>query len=271
MPEISPTQFPAARPLFASLEKTHALVAAAFDANLPARIFVDDLAAPSLGVMVYNSRVLCAGRLTGIDSLSDWFHADLIPAHRAAGNDAYLVCFSGDDWKAACEGLFHDSTIYHGERQYYEIQDFRLEAPPALPDGFSMRFVSPELVASGLAGLDILREEMCSERVSVDDFLAHSFGVCLVYENEVAGWCLSEYNVGNRCEIGIATLEKHQRRGLATLSTQHFLTEAYRRGYTRVGWDCWARNIASCATAVKAGLTFVEQSPALVAVISEQQ
>lgn len=41
MPEISPTQFSAARPLFASLEKTHALVAAAFEANLPARIFME--------------------------------------------------------------------------------------------------------------------------------------------------------------------------------------------------------------------------------------
>lgn len=53
MPEISPTQFPAARPLFASLEQTHALVAATFEANLSARIFVDDVAAPSMGVMVY--------------------------------------------------------------------------------------------------------------------------------------------------------------------------------------------------------------------------
>lgn len=210
------------------------------------------------------------GRSTGGDSLSDWFHSELIPAHRAAANDAYLVCFSGDEWKAALERLFHDGTIYHGERQYYEIQDFHLDAPLPLPDGFSMRLISPEFISSGIAGLDILREEMCSERVSVDDFLANSFGVCLVYEDEVAGWCPSEYNVGNRCEIGIATLEKHQRKGLATLSTQHFLAEAYRLGYTRVGWDCWARNIASCATAAKAGLAFVEQYPALVAVIDEQ-
>jgi RimJ/RimL family protein N-acetyltransferase len=77
---------------------------------------------------------------------------------------------------------------------------------------------------------------------------------------------MSEYNVGNRCEIGIATSEKHRQKGLATLSTKLFLNEAHRRGYTRVGWDCWARNVPSVSTARKAGLAFVEEYPALVVV-----
>jgi len=75
---------------------------------------------------------------------------------------------------------------------------------------------------------------------------------------------MSEYNVGDRCEIGIATVEKHQRKGIAALVTGSFLAEAHRRGYTRVGWDCWTRNEASGATARKAGFTLVEEYPATV-------
>jgi GNAT superfamily N-acetyltransferase len=198
--------------------------------------------------------------------MANRFADELIPAQRAAGNDAYLFCFLGDEWKTTLEAMFRTLKVYHDERQYYQISDFRPSAAPPLPEGFSMPMVSPEFLASGIAGLEQIREEMCSERRSVDDFLEHSFGLCPVYDKEVAGWCLSEYNIGDRCEIGIATAEKHQRKGLATLSTQYFLAEAHRRGYTRVGWDCWKRNEASAATARKAGFTLIEEYPALVVV-----
>jgi RimJ/RimL family protein N-acetyltransferase len=131
-----------------------------------------------------------------------------------------------------------------------------------------MQRITPEFLSGDVAGLDAVREEMCSERASVEDFLRRSFGICPVHANEVAGWCMSEYNVGDRCEIGIATAEKHQRRGIATLTTWSFLAEAQRRGYRRVGWDCWTRNVPSVATARKAGFTLVEEYPAVVIELS---
>ena len=57
-----------------------------------------------------------------------------------------------------------------------------------------------------------------SERPSVADFLARSFGYCLVHENQIIGWCMSEYNNGNRCELGIETAAPFRRRGLAAES-----------------------------------------------------
>jgi RimJ/RimL family protein N-acetyltransferase len=127
-----------------------------------------------------------------------------------------------------------------------------------------MQLITPKFMASEVVGLDAVREEMCSERASVEDFMARSFGICPVYGNEVAGWCMSEYNVGDRCEIGIATTRTHQRKGIASLATQVFLNEAHRRGYQRVGWDCWTNNTPSAATARKAGFTLVEDYPAIV-------
>jgi RimJ/RimL family protein N-acetyltransferase len=105
----------------------------------------------------------------------------------------------------------------------------------------------------------------------VDDFLDQSFGLCPVYDEEVAGWCLSEYNIDDRCEMGIATLENHQRKGIATLETRYFLNEAHRLGYRRIGWDCWKNNIASGATARKAGLHLVEEYPASVVVFEKNE
>ena len=267
MPEIFPLENPLVRPLFHELERSHALVAAFFEGCASARLFVDDPAAPKSGVIVCNSRVLCAGDATRTDFLDEMeqaFSNELIPAHIARGNDAYLVYGSGDEWNDAVQYIFPTRKLYHGDRQYYEITDFTPKTDLQLPDGFSMELITPDFLSNGMEGMGAVRDEMCSERASVEEFLAHSFGICPVYENEIAGWCMSEYNVGECCEIGIATAPNHQRKGIATLATWHFLAEAHRRGYTRVGWDCWTRNEPSGATARKAGFSLIEEYPAIV-------
>ena len=218
-------------------------------------------------MILCNSRLLCAGNSTQIDFLDEMaktFSDELIPAHLARGNDAYLLYASDESWNSKLQRLFPSCDLSHGTRQYYEITDFTPKPDLHLPDGFSMQLITPEFLSSDLAGLDAVGEEMCSERASIEDFLARSFGLCPVHSHEVAGWCMSEYNVGDRCEIGIATVPKHQRKGIATLTTWAFLAEAHRRGYTRVGWDCWTRNLASVATARKAGFTLIEEYPAVV-------
>lgn len=268
MPELFHTTS-GIRSLFQPLERTHALAPAFFDGQMQARLFVDDIVSPQAGFLVYNSRVLCAG-VPGADFLGEMkerFASDLIPAHRQKGNDAFVFLFPAGDSPIAIEALFSGHQLHHGTRQYYETVTFGPRPDPSLPEGFSMHWITPAFLASDFAGLDAVREEMCSERSSVDDFLAHGFGVCPVHEDEVAGWCMSEYNTGTRCEIGIATLERHQRKGIATLATHFFLAEARRRGYDRIGWDCWTGNIPSAATARKAGFTLVEEYPALVVIL----
>jgi GNAT superfamily N-acetyltransferase len=267
MPESFPADNQLARPLFQELEQSHALVPASFEGRATARLFVDDPAAPQVGMIVCNSRVLCAGDASRIDFLDEMtrrFSDELIPTHIARGNDAYLVCASHEVWSSALPYLFPTQELYHGTRQYYEITGFTPQPNLQFPNGFSMQLITPEFLSSNLTGLNAVREEMCSERASVEDFLVRSFGVCPIYSNEVAGWCMSEYNVGDRCEIGIATAPNHQRQGIATLTTLFFLAEARRRGYTRVGWDCWTRNIPSVATARRAGFSLIEEYPAIV-------
>ena len=267
MPEIFLPDIQPARPLFRELERSHALVSALFEGCATGRLFVDNATAPESGVIVCNSRVLCAGDASQGDFILEMevcFADELIPEHKRRGNDAYLVYAPGNAWESKLPAMFGDHQIYHGTRQYYEVTNFAPKPAPDLPPGFSLHMITPEFLSSDVVGLDAVRQEMCSERPSVEDFLRRSFGLCPVYANEVAGWCMSEYNVGDRCEIGIATAEKHQRKGIATLVTGSFLAEAHQRGYNRVGWDCWTRNAASVATARKAGFTLVEEYPAAV-------
>ena len=264
MNNIAPTKSPAVRELFHSLEH-HSLISALFENNLKAQIFTDNDSQPQAGLIAYNSRFIFGG-----DPTQAAFNADLrrhfieavIPARHG---EAFGALFTSDAWTPTLNSIFSDYEVVYEPRLYFEISpDPALKV--TLPAGFSLHHITPEFLAGSTAGMDALREEMCSERTSVDDFLARSFGLCPVYENQIAGWCLSEFNTGDRCEIGIATLEPHQRKGIATILTKAFLAEGAQRGYQRVGWDCWETNAASVATARKAGFTLIQREQVMVVI-----
>jgi RimJ/RimL family protein N-acetyltransferase len=124
----------------------------------------------------------------------------------------------------------------------------------------ALRAVDAALLAeTGLArdGVDELMAEMCSERESVEAFLASSFGVCLDRGEEIVGWCLSEYDQPSRCEVGIEVREPYRRQGLGTLLATALVERAWAKGIEHIGWHCWARNVASGATARSAGFELV--------------
>jgi RimJ/RimL family protein N-acetyltransferase len=100
---------------------------------------------------------------------------------------------------------------------------------------------------------------MCSERESVAAFLAGSFGLCLVSGREVVGWCLSEYNRLDQCEVGIEVREPYQRRGLGTLLASALVEHARAQGIDHIGWHCWKGNVASGATARAAGFELTSE------------
>jgi GNAT superfamily N-acetyltransferase len=192
--------------------------------------------------------------------LKDFFQQSVLPHARQFGWEVLVVYGDTPAWEALLAEVFSGLRRQPSERQYYAIRPQALPGPLVLPEGF--RFVPADaalLGDPGIAGLEELREEMCSERDSVEEFLEKSFGLCPLFGNQLAGWCLSEYNIARRCEIGIATLPPYQRRGLATLQTLAFLDQAARQGYQEVGWHCYARNLPSAATARKAGLALVKE------------
>ena len=99
-------------------------------------------------------------------------------------------------------------------------------------------------------GKDELIDEMCSERESVQAFMNNSFGIVAFHEQELAGWCLSEYNDKNHCEVGIATMQKFRCLGLAKAMTYSFLHQAYNQGIDTALWHCAKSNISSSKTAI---------------------
>lgn len=262
MQRLTPQQFTLLAPFINGLDH-HLAVASILAGRTHGGAWLDDLERPALALLSHGQRFYLAGdpgAPNTLPALTHYFQETVLPYARQAGWEVLVVYADTPAWEAPLAQAFTGLRLQPSERQYYAIQPQVLSGPLELPDGF--RFVPADgglLSDPEIAGLEELREEMCSERDSVEEFLEKSFGLCPLFGNQLAGWCLSEYNTAERCEIGIATLPPYQRRGLATLQTLAFLDQAARQGYQQVGWHCYTRNQPSAATARKAGLALVKQ------------
>lgn len=266
MVTVNPIENPRLAALYAPLD-IHLPVFAVLAGEAAGEVLADDDANPTAALLRCKSRFYLAGNPLNTRFNQRLYEAFLqIYAGEIPGLDEFSICFSAG-WGPVLEEILKARLPLNVQRQYYEIDahptDWQKEAFP----GITLRAADKDLLTSPLEDLDDLREEMCSERASVDEFLQKSFGLCPVTEESLVGWCLSEYNLPQRCEIGIATLPPYQRRGIAAWVTLAFVDEACRRGIARVGWHCYASNIPSGATALKAGFHKVVDYPAIIGII----
>jgi GNAT superfamily N-acetyltransferase len=257
MPELlKPNDWEATRSLFAPMGHQLAL-GALLGGAVPGEVYADDAARPTVALAWVQQRLFLAGLLEavdGTDALRDVIANYIGPRVLARGRGHLALYAEGEAWPRQIESGLKRYLPLAAERHYYVCRLPRPARPLRLPEGYSLRPVDRELLEkSGLAHRDALMDEMRSERPSVEEFLAKSFGVCAVRGDALAGWCLSEYDHTGACEVGIETLPEHRGQGLATAMTLEFVARAAAQGLTRVGWHCYARNEASVATALAAG------------------
>ncbi len=262
----NPVQYPALRGLFSGL-RHHLAVEAVLTGEVQAGILVDDPRQPRIGLMRLRQRCYVAGDAADagtVDTLRAWLVEETIPRMKAEGYEVTGVNFSPVTWEQQIEAFFTPERVKAVQRQHY-LLDLRAAKALALglPPGFALRLADKALLEDArLQDLDDLREEMCSERASVAEFLQKSFGIVALHGQTLAGWCLSEYNCGERCEVGIGTQEPYRRQGIASAMGAAFLREAHRRGIWQVGWDCFASNQPSVATALRLGFEKTTDYPA---------
>jgi GNAT superfamily N-acetyltransferase len=269
---LTPAAYEKVRPLFAPLG--HNLAIHSILAGLsPAQVYVDSVAEPRVAITWTQARVFLAGAATDkavIGALGHFFSDTFYPQAAAAGLLAFVLHYT-PGWEAHVAAILPNQALVPGKRLHYQLDASTRVWQVRVPAGFSLRPVNAGLLAdTGIKNLAYVTEEMVSERPSVADFLQKSFGYCLVHEDEIVAWCMSEYNTGHRCELGIATAEAYRRRGLATVTATAVIAQALSQGIPHIGWHCWADNAPSVATAGKLGFQLVGEFPVYLVYVTPQ-
>jgi len=250
--------------LFDPLDFTLA-VSSLLSGNTPGVLYVDDPQQPSIALAWFKDRLFLVGSPAGesLDlSLAQVLCGEMLMQARQDGQTAFILQVADPAWESHLEAILPCLEPLPGLRQYYVCRQLIQPWQPLLSPGYELRQVDAAFLDTpDLFGVDALRMEMVSERPSVEDFLQRSFGVCLLHDGAVVGFCLSEYNCAGRCEVGVWTAEAHRRGGLGKVMSLALIEQALRRGYREVGWHCWANNLPSASLARSAGFAKIRDYP----------
>lgn len=264
---LKPGEFERVRNLFRTIN-WHLAPWAILGNTAPGLVYVDDSAQPGSAVVQSGHRFYLAGSEANDEfneGLKRLFLDQADPQRLEGGNLALVLYCSSEGWADEIEALLPKPAVRH-QRQYYVFRRLCADWRSLIAPGFRLRMVDAELLREeGLANLDRLVREMLSECPTVGFFLDNRFGVCLEGGGELVGWCLSEYNWQDRCEVGIETLERHRHQGVATITASALVEQALFRGTVEIGWHCYADNEGSKATARKVGFERMQNYEVYVA------
>lgn len=256
MYRLDVADFGRVRPLFQAMDQ-HLALRAIVEGSVPGTVLVDRSAGPQAALAWRTHRFYLAGSPHNdgfVEALGRLFAETIYPRALDAGEEMLVLYYAPDGWRDKIDRLLPGKLPIQAQRRFYTLEALEHDWRDLLPDGFRLELVDETLLARRrLKHLDALMDEMRSERQSVEDFLEKSFGVCAVRGDELAGWCLSEYNCGDRCEVGIETLPPYRRCGLGTAMASALAEHALVSGVGRIGWHCYASNAPSVATALKVG------------------
>ena len=180
-----------------------------------------------------------------------WFFQTCCPEN---GIDFSFLAADSDDWDASVAAILAPRKPIRDRRLYYTSPQLPREWQDSVPEGYEIRRLNRDLFSSDVRIPTKVGEWLESNFGSREAFLRHGgLGAIATHEGEVVSWCLTDSVVGDRADIGVETVEPHQRKGLAYATTCLVLESALERGIRRVGWHCHAINVPSVKTATRAG------------------
>ena len=265
MKKLNLIDFHNARKLLSQIEH-ETVLKTIISGETPGVIYVDKKDNPKIVFAQFKQRTFLSGEpsVDFVNLLKKFFETEVSKHCREFDVPFFRLTMNNPQWlDIVCTALEPREPIITGYRCYQKLlngedQNF------SIPDGFDITSVTQDLINSSFSGREELLEEMCSERESVEAFLEKSFGIAAFKDDALAGWCLSEYNHRDQCEVGIATMAPYRRIGLAKSMTHVFLNKANRNGIKRVLWHCFESNHPSWRTALSADFSLADSHDVLM-------
>jgi len=166
---------------------------------------------------------------------------------RNSENSRYIYYPEGE-WKSYVENTFSDNLTERQINLYQHNQLIEINCQAELQ---GIVQITDEWFQRDLPNAQLIKDELYSY-LTIEDFLQNGFGLALVIDDKVCGYCLSEYSIDNECAINIWIDEKYRGLGYAKTMTNLFLKHSKNKNWN-VFWGCSSENIPSNKTAQSTG------------------
>jgi len=256
MHELEAPLYERARPLLANVDH-HLSATAVVDGTCPGRIWVDDADTPRTALLSTPEAHVLAGQRPDADcakALRRLITDVVYPKGRDEGWWFFDLSYPDESWQAMVADVVGVKYPVWTSRQYFVLRRLQVDWRQGLPQGFAMTRVDEDLLKQArLANAQRVQGWASNNFGSIPQFLKHGFGFCLVHDDQIVSWCMSDCVSGCRCEIGIHTAEAYRRRGFAVRTVAAAVEHCLATGLTHVGWHCSSTNSGSAATARAVG------------------
>jgi GNAT superfamily N-acetyltransferase len=257
---LEPDNYASVHSLFEEMTY-HLAVLTVLAGILPGRIYVDDSASPGTAILIPSNqhRVYVSGSPEP-SMLGDVLH--MLFKESRADSYGFVVYYASNPWKQTLEHVLNKQETSSGWRQFYCLREPSKPGSKPLPEHIIIGRIDETMVGDApLVNRHLLREEILSESPSLEHFFRQNFGFAAQDGHKLVAWCLAECHYQGRYELGIETIEAYQRQGIAAHLASAVIRQAFAEGATEIGWDCWATNTPSIATALKLGFEKVLDYP----------
>ena len=157
----------------------------------------------------------------------------------------YIYCPAGE-WESFVANSFAKSLTRKQIMLYHHIEQCKNSGQAE-----HIFQISESWLNRNLPNSQLIKNEIYSYK-TIEDFLQNGFGLALVVDNTVCGYCLSEYGIDNECAINIWVVEKFRNLGYAKTMTRLFLQYSKEKNWN-VFWACDADNLPSNKVAQSSG------------------
>lgn len=154
------------------------------------------------------------------------------------------------EWKSYIKNTFADNV------KSKQLNLYQFNTLSEIDTQINSEYIVPitaELLECGLHNLELVNNELYSY-LAVQDFFQNGFGVALIIDDTVYGYCLSEYSIDNECGIHIWVDTKYRGLGYAKTMTNLFLRHSQNNNW-KVLWVCVSDNVPSNKVALSSGFT----------------
>jgi len=209
--ELTAAEYDQVQPLFQHIDYHRPAAFTVLEGILPAQVFVDRRERPSVSLIVSDHCYLAGSMYNAA------FNAELLSLLRTnvMPQKEHLFIFTfNDGWLDVLDALLKDHGVTRLVRTSFDFDRDRFREQhhnwrERIPTGYTLRQIDAELAARVSGPVEIWG--------SIERFLAHGFGFCVMRDDKVVSNCQTTAVGDRRAEIGIGTEEAYRRLGLATL------------------------------------------------------
>ena len=274
--ELQARIFSSVSHLFSDLERYYLVIQAVIEGIIPGRIWVDNIQNPKTAFLCDKWRFFLSGEPNNSQfnkELSKMILNEITPDAKTRNYERFSHHFTPESWRSRPDILLEKFRLKECD-VYYMFNTHRKsllnDIVKKIPSNLRIEKLSPDILENSASIHAQNLEKMISQYWgSVENFLENGFGFCLTENEKMICWCMTDYIVGNRTEVGVETHEEYRGRGFASITAAATVNHCLKKGIDQIGWQSWKSNIASAKTAKKLGFEKVGESVVYFAYVND--